>query len=398
MKRESGHVEVLVVGAGPYGLAATAHLRAEGVGALVFGEPMSFWRDKMPSGMLLRSPWQASHIADPGHKLTLDAFREDVAPDLEAPVPLHRFVEYGRWYAEATVADADPRQIRRIRRVGDRFAATTADGESVSADRVVVGTGIGPYAYVPPALQRLGGRWVSHASEHRDFARFAGQAVAVIGGGQSALESAALLHEAGADVTVVMRRPAVRWLSRSARLHSMGPLAKLLYAPTDVGPAGLSRLVATPSLFAHVPSVARTPLTARCIRPAGAAWLIDRLADVRIVLDAEILATAIDGQHVSLRLADDSTHVVSHIVCGTGYRVDIAAAPGPLEPDLVRQVRTALGMPVLGRGFESSVPGLHFLGAPSAFSFGPLARFVAGTAFAGDELVRGVCHRRGRRR
>jgi thioredoxin reductase len=394
MKRASGQAEVLVVGAGPYGLAATAHLRAHGVSTLVFGEPMAFWRD-MPSGMLLRSPWQASHIADPHRKLTLDAFRDDVAPDLEAPVPLQRFVEYGRWYAKAAVADTDPRLIRVIRRVGDGFAATTADGETVGADRVVVATGIGPHAYMPPSLQRLGGGWVSHASEHRDFAKFAGKAVAVVGGGQSALESAALMHEAGADVTVVMRRPAVRWLSRSARLHRMGRLAKVLYAPTDVGPAGLSRLVAMPRLYAHVPTPARTPWTARCIRPAGAAWLIDRLAEVRIVPDAEIVGTAVDTHLVALRLADGSTHTVSHIVCGTGYRVDIAASPGPLAPELVRQVRTVGGMPMLGRGFQSSVPGLHFIGASSAFSFGPLTRFVAGTEFTGRELVRGVCRRVG---
>jgi hypothetical protein len=151
-----------------------------------------------------------------------------------------------------------------------------------------------------------------------------------------------------------------------------------------------------PRLFAYVPSRARVPLTARCIRPAGAAWLIDRLADVRIVGAADIVGTEVNARHVSLRLADGSAHVVSHIVCGTGYRVDVTAAPGPLEPELVGRVRTVNGMPVLGRGFESSVPGLHFIGAPSAFSYGPLTRFVAGTDFTGRELVRGITRGAGR--
>jgi cation diffusion facilitator CzcD-associated flavoprotein CzcO len=56
---------VVIIGAGPYGLAAAAHLRAAGVEPRVFGEPMAFWQRQMPKGMRLRSPWTASHIADP---------------------------------------------------------------------------------------------------------------------------------------------------------------------------------------------------------------------------------------------------------------------------------------------------------------------------------------------
>ena len=390
MSRTTNQAEVVVIGAGPYGLAAAAHLREHGVDTRVFGEPMSFWRDHMPVGMLLRSPWPASHIADPQHKLTLDAFREAVARELTAPVPLHRFAEYGRWFAESAVTDIDPRPVQRIDHDGSRFIVTTGDGELISARRVVVATGIGSHAHLPAVLRGVSDSRITHTNVHRCFDPFAGRRVAVVGGGQSALESAALLHEAGADVTVLMRRPAVRWLSRSARLHGMGSLTNLLYAPTDVGPASLSRLVAMPRLFARVPSRARLPLTARCIRPAGAAWLIDRLADVRIVPEADIVGTALNGGRVRLRLADGSSHAADDVVCGTGYRIDVVAAPGPLAPGLTRRVRTVHGLPVLGAGFQSSVPGLHFLGAPASYSYGPLTRFVAGTDFAGRELVRGL--------
>src|ERR1700693_4298462 len=53
--------DVLILGAGPYGRAAAAHLRAiQGLDVRVFGEPMEFWKSHMPDGMLLRSPWAAS--------------------------------------------------------------------------------------------------------------------------------------------------------------------------------------------------------------------------------------------------------------------------------------------------------------------------------------------------
>ena len=50
------HCDVAVIGAGPYGLSAGAHLKAKGIAVRVFGEPMEFWANKMPEGMLLRSP------------------------------------------------------------------------------------------------------------------------------------------------------------------------------------------------------------------------------------------------------------------------------------------------------------------------------------------------------
>jgi hypothetical protein len=47
------HVAVV---AGPYRLSAEVHLKAKGIAGRVFGEPMEFWANKMPEGMLLRFP------------------------------------------------------------------------------------------------------------------------------------------------------------------------------------------------------------------------------------------------------------------------------------------------------------------------------------------------------
>jgi cation diffusion facilitator CzcD-associated flavoprotein CzcO len=56
--------QVAIIGAGPYGLAAAAHLRAVGVETCIFGKVMEFWENQMPAGMFLRSSWEASsHFA-----------------------------------------------------------------------------------------------------------------------------------------------------------------------------------------------------------------------------------------------------------------------------------------------------------------------------------------------
>jgi cation diffusion facilitator CzcD-associated flavoprotein CzcO len=58
-------LDTIVVGAGPYGLSAAAHLKGAGVDVHVVGRPMSFWREQMPVGMLLRSPFVACSMSDP---------------------------------------------------------------------------------------------------------------------------------------------------------------------------------------------------------------------------------------------------------------------------------------------------------------------------------------------
>jgi hypothetical protein len=74
------------------------------------------------------------------------------------------------------------------------------------------------------------------------------------------------------------------------------------------------------------------------------------------------------------------------VLLGTGYKVAIARY-GFLSPPLLEAIRTVNGYPLLNKGFESSVPGLYFVGATAAYSFGPLCRFVAGTRFTAVTLT-----------
>jgi cation diffusion facilitator CzcD-associated flavoprotein CzcO len=382
--------DVAIIGAGPYGLSAAAYLRAaDGLDIRVFGEPMSFWERHMPRGMLLRSPLPGTHISDPHGALTLQAYQAASGNHVSAPLPLHRFTGYGRWFQGHAVPDLDPRKVDHLERQRADFRLTLEDGETWKARRVIVAAGIMPFARRPPEFKGLPGSLASHACEHTDLSRFAGQKVIVVGGGQSALESAALMHEMGTDVEVLVRAPGVRWLWRRPFVHTFKPLGRLLYAPPDVGQAGVSHLVARPGWFRRLPRGMQDRLAVRAIRPAGAAWLKPRCQHISITAGRTVISAVPVGARVVLRLDDDSERCVDHVLLATGYRVDISRYPF-LAEELLGSIRRVDGYPQLGAGFESSVPGIHFLGAPAAWSFGPLMRFVAGTEFASRALTRKI--------
>lgn len=377
--------DVAVIGAGPYGLSAAAHLRAIGVHVRVFGEPMEFWANGMPAGMLLRSPREASTIADPRSALTLEAYEAASGVQPTKRVAWETFVDYGKWFQSRMDCDLDRREVGDVRKVGSEFRLTLSDGGAVTSRSVVVAAGIGPFRKAPKVFESLSPCRASHCYEGRRFAEL-GKRIAVIGAGQSALESAALLHESGADVEVIARIPTLRWIGMHKRLHQLGPISKVLYSKHDVGPIGISRLVAYPNLMYHVPMRAKDRVRTRAIRSAGAPWLISRLGDVKITTGRSVVAAQEVGDEVRLALDDGSERRVHHVLMGTGYRVDITQYQF-LAPELVQDVRQLDGYPDVGPGFTTSVAGLHFTGATAAKKFGPLLYFVTGTEFASRELA-----------
>jgi thioredoxin reductase len=383
----TGGCDVAIVGAGPYGLAAAARLREiGGLDVRVFGEPMSFW-SSMPMGMRLRSRWEASHIGLRKGDLTLDAFKRETGGSFGAPIPLDRFVAYGGWFQERVAPDADRREVTRVARQNGGFRVTFGDGEEVGARRVVVAAGIAPFASRPPGFDDLPPELASHSSEHRDFSRFADSEVLVVGGGQSALESAALLSEAGARCEVVVRAQRVNWLRGGKIQRRLGPAKPVFYAPTDVGPIGMSRVLAVPELFRRFPRSLQDRMARRAIRPAGAAWLVPRLAGVPLHRGELVARAQLAGDRVRVRLESGREWLVDHVLFATGYRVAVDRYEF-LSSDLpIEQIG---GYPVLRRGLESSVARLHFLGAPAAWSFGPIMRFVSGTWFAAQSVKRAV--------
>jgi cation diffusion facilitator CzcD-associated flavoprotein CzcO len=381
--------DMVVVGAGPYGLSAASHLNAKGVDLRVFGETMSFWERHMPEGMCLRSPWQASYLSDPAGSLTIDAFQTATGVPVSCPVPIESFVAYGRWFQSQAVPNLEQRKVAKIEKDREGFRVILADGEDVRCRRVVVAGGIHPFPSRPPQFAAIPPDVASHSLEQRDLGRFRGQKVVVIGGGQSALESAVLLHERGAEVELLVRQSTVYWTWERPWLHTFRPIGTLLYAWPDVGPAVISHAVARPALYRLLPRRVQDSWRRKSLKPNGVGWLKPRFRNFCISTGCIVVSARVRENKVELKLSDGSYRLVDHVLMATGYRVDVRKYEF-LSGSLLSAVRLIDGYPVLGTGFESSVPGLHFLGAPAVWSYGPLMRFVAGADFAARAIARSV--------
>jgi hypothetical protein len=97
------------------------------------------------------------------------------------------------------------------------------------------------------------------------------------------------------------------------------------------------------------------------------------------------------GSRILLNLSREDGGVeqveADHVIAATGYRVDLRRLPF-LNEDLASRIRAVEQMPVLSGNFESSVPGLYFVGISSALTFGPMMRFAYGSAYTARRLVR----------
>jgi FAD-dependent urate hydroxylase len=377
--------QIAVIGAGPYGLSAASHLAMSGFNVRVFGEPMDFWANGMPAGMLLRSPREASTLSDPKSACTLEAYESTSGTKPEKRVAWETFVEYGKWFQRQVNCEFDRQNVTEIRRNGLGFKLTLPNGSVVQSRRVVVAAGIGPFQKIPEVFSSLSPTSASHCYQGRKFGEL-GKRVAVIGAGQSALESAAILHESGVEVEVIARIPQLRWIGMHKRLHQLGLISKALYSKHDVGPIGVSRLVAYPNLMFRVPMGLKDLIRTRAVRSAGAPWLIPRLSDVKISTGRAVVSARDVAGEVHLVLDDGTERRVDHVLLATGYRVDVARYKF-LSSDLVRSIRQLDGYPDIDEGFATSVPGLHFIGASAARKFGPLMYFVAGTEFVSKQLA-----------
>ena len=387
--------DVAIVGSGPYGLSVAAHLSAAGVNFRIFGNPMGFWLEHMPKGMHLKSEGFASSLYDPDSKFPLETYCRDrdlPYAHVGSPVPLEVFSSYGMEFQRRFVPELEQQRVTSVRRASKGFEVTLSSGEIFNAQRVVIAVGLTYYQHIPPELSAIEGEYLSHSSKHHTLDRFKGREVAVIGAGASAIDLAALLHQAGASVHVVARVPKVRFQSAPMNLNPSW-FDRLRTLPTGIGPGWKLFLCANmPLLFRQMPEKFRLDRVRRILGPAPCWFTREQVVGkVQFTLGVKIDQADVQNGRARLHLSDlngvKSTLIADHAIAATGYKPDLRRLSF-LDADILTGIDSVENTPTLSSNFESTVPNLYFVGVTAANTFGPLLRFAFGAGFAAPRISR----------
>lgn len=355
---------------------------------------MESWRRYMPEGMMLKSEPFACNLWDPDRRFTFERYCKDTRLPYHPvghPVSLALFLEYAEWFRRQTACQPRDIRILRISHKQSRFLVELADGTTFTSRRIILATGHMPFRALPTRLSHLPEPLLSHTTRMSEVKAYKGRDVTIIGAGQSALETAALLNEAGAHVRILVKAARIEWNAPSKPRS----LFERILAPTAGVAAGWKSVAVSelPRTFRWLfPAEKRHRFVAGAYGPQGSWWLRDRVdGKIETQLNCEIeTAWPENGQ---LRVAavgplGRSKFATDHIIAGTGFQVNIDKLEY-LAPALRQSIaRESGGIPALGSRFETSVPGLFIVGVASSPVFGPIMRFMYGAKHVGPILTR----------
>ncbi|WP_238404155.1 NAD(P)-binding domain-containing protein [Paenibacillus paridis] len=369
---------MIIIGAGPYGISLAAHAAASGISYVLLGNPMHFWSEQMPQNMFIRTNPRYISFSDKDDAFTIERYCRETGTPQRSPFPRPHFVDYAFWFARQTGVVFTRQLVDQVDSIPAGFRVMTNEGYCYEAKHAIIATGLQHYSYIPEVLRGLPPELLSHTFGHTDFNRFVGKKVAVIGSGQSAWEAAGLLHMAGSETELLFRRDAVQ------------------FAGEDNTASG-QRLLDIAEQFYSLP-LERKQERWHAPRQSSVAPFLRPYVEGKLPITggaALASAEATDGGKALLTLANKQTRLVDHVISATGYRIhldQVPFLPDSLLQSIQREADGFHGFPLLNAQFESSIPGLYFVGPLASHTHGPAFGFIAGLRQACRSIIPHLVH------
>ncbi len=381
----NARTDLLIIGAGPFGLAIAAHAKHLGIDHMVVGKPMEFWKRHMPANMYLRSGvhW---HL-DASGLLTIERFlstRGLTASDVD-PFPLDVYLSYCEWFERQMQLEITSDCVVRLDRVTNQrhaFRAALSDGREIQASHVVVAVGFEYFAHIPADLTRgLSPGRFEHTCTAVHMEQLSAERCLIVGGRQSAFEWAALAAEAGAaSVDLSYRHDTPRFVQ-----------SEWLWVDELV-----QSFIHEPGWYRRLPQEEREALVFRFWQEGRLKlepWLEPRIraGGVRLWPGSRIVAASeTSGGAMLIRLDSGNSIEVDRIIFATGYKPDLTRVPFLSAGNLLADIDSTNGCPALDDVMQSSVPSLYFTSMLATRDFGPFFAFTVSARTAARLVGRGL--------
>ncbi|MGE5378140.1 MAG: NAD(P)-binding domain-containing protein [Bacteroidota bacterium] len=363
--------QLLIIGAGPFGLSLAAYVEYLGLDYLVAGRPMEFWVRNMPQGMYLRSASDWS--LDPTDRFSLIRYIEKIGKTPKEVEPLSRdfYLQYAQWFQHESGIQTLPLYVNRLDQEKNGFRALLENGDVVEAGNVVVAVGMGYFKNLPSALTDLlpDGRF-RHTCDAVQLSSFQEKRVLILGGRQSAFEWAALLNDCGAQEVHLVHR------------HES---PKFSESDWSWVPPLMDGMLSDPAWFRRLPQEEKETYVRRMWeegRLKVEPWLEQRVMkpNTHIHQKTGLLSCTkrLDGA-LDVQLEDGGSFVVDDVILATGYKVDLSQVPFLTCGNLKDRIETRNGFPVLDTRFQTCVPGLYITSMAAGQDFGPFFGFTVST-------------------
>ncbi|WP_164779583.1 NAD(P)-binding domain-containing protein [Paenibacillus kobensis] len=371
-------LDLVIVGAGPYGISLAANASAQQLSYRMFGQPMSFWKEDMPQNMYIRTPCQFVSFSDYESRYTMERFAEETDAVLDYPLPRSSFIQYASWFMKKNEVTYIPEKVKKIRGSEYCFEVELMTGETYMTRNVVIATGISDFKYIPEVLRGQFGTYVSHSSGYTSFSAFINKSVIVLGSGQSAWEAAVLLREAEVDVEIIYRRMLpnysvnrmddFRLQTLGNQFYGLSPLVKQRIRDSEMSSAPVAAFL--------------QPLVEGKVRQTG---------------NVTIEKTETSSDKIILTLSDGTRRIADHVIAATGFMMNVNNLP-MLSIQLKREIQREQGdvrYPRLNGSFETSVRGLYFAGPLTAYSHGPTFLFLLGLRKTARSITQAIVAHKG---
>lgn len=368
---DNNSIDLVIIGAGPFGLSAASFANFHQIDYMVIGKPMAFWKENIPENMYLRSgtDW---HL-DPYGNYTIETFLKsrNKTPEDVKPLPLTLFLDYAEWFQEQQNINVLDKLIVKLDYLeGEKkYLITLKDGKEIKAINVLIAIGFKFFKKLPVYLtKKLPAGSFTHTCDVVKFEKFKDKSVLIIGGRQSAYEWAALIVEAGAKTVHISHR------------HETPEFAESHWSWID---PIMDQMVDNPEWYRTLNEKEQEEIERKFwiedsqkLEP----WLLPRIDRENIKiwpLSNVVKCDEANSGLYKVHMDNGKRLEVDHIILATGYKVDINKIPFLSSGNILPKLYINEGFPDLDGYLQTNLHGLYMTSMIATKSFGRFFAYIA---------------------